>query len=479
VIFTAHCGWTLARALAAGAACVLAGAFVRRYIAGYRGGVRRVAWILLVVPYVTPALLVGYGYSHFSLSLVRHPALNELLYGCLVWLRLVPVAAVVLYLAPAPLSAEAAHCRRLLLERDGGVRRRLSYLWFLARSWAPTWITAAAICSLLAFGEFEIASLFGARTWTVALFDAHAGGLALVESLRLAAVPMLVEAAFLVLMLVALVRGRKWAVAGVQPPAGRTGAGRVLLWAYLLAALAAVAVVPGAVALRGAVQGIGTLVRDFVLGKDIGASVVFAAAAAVCAHSLAAPIAARAAAKGSRWRALVPAVLLAVPGLLGPLVLSLVLVFVFQAPVARAAYDTPIPLLLALTLVLFPFALVLQIVLRVFRPREPLHAAKLLQSSERRSARDWARRLIWELQAKRQFWVLLLLFCWGYCDLTASSILAPSAMTPVTVRLYNLMHYGQAAVLSAMVCAAFLVPFILVVVAEGVRGSFVRLLAHG
>jgi hypothetical protein len=42
-------------------------------------------------------------------------------------------------------------------------------------------------------------------------------------------------------------------------------------------------------------------------------------------------------------------------------------------------------------------------------------------------------------------------------------------MTPVTVRLYNLMHYGQIAALSAMTCAAFAAPIFIILLALGTR----------
>jgi ABC-type Fe3+ transport system permease subunit len=93
--------------------------------------------------------------------------------------------------------------------------------------------------------------------------------------------------------------------------------------------------------------------------------------------------------------------------------------------------------------------------------------------------RGRARRLLWELRARRRFLVLFLLCCWGYFDLTASAVLAPPAMTPALVRLYNLMHYGRMAALSAMVCAVFCVPLLAFFVAEGAHRLSRRLTAHG
>ena len=73
---------------------------------------RRV-WVLLLAPYLMPALLVGYAYSNFSLALVHHPAANAAVYVMLLVLKLAPVAALALFFAPNPLTAEARHCRLL------------------------------------------------------------------------------------------------------------------------------------------------------------------------------------------------------------------------------------------------------------------------------------------------------------------------------------------------------------------------------
>jgi hypothetical protein len=160
----------------------------------------------------------------------------------------------------------------------------------------------------------------------------------------------------------------------------------------------------------------------------------------------------------TRHRALQLTVLV-LPGLLGALVLALLVVGLFQLPGLRWLYDTPVPLVAGLVLLLAPLALLLRWLVRATEHGSALHLARM--------AKD--RELIWELSTKRKFWVVVLLFCWGYFDLTASAILAPVGMTPVFVRLHNLMHYGQSAVLSAMVLAAFAVPVALVLVAGGGR----------
>jgi hypothetical protein len=134
--------------------------------------------------------------------------------------------------------------------------------------------------------------------------------------------------------------------------------------------------------------------------------------------------------------------------LLGALLLALLLLTTFQLPALHPAYDTPLPLLLALTLLLLPLALPLRWLLDVNRRNPALHLARMTASPA----------LIWRLDTSRRWLVASLLFCWAYFDFTAGSILAPIGLTPVFVRLHNLAHYGQTAVLSAMFLAAFAAP---------------------
>jgi len=150
-----------------------------------------------------------------------------------------------------------------------------------------------------------------------------------------------------------------------------------------------------------------------------------------------------------------------VPGLLGALVLALVILALFQLPVLRAAYDTPVPLVVALTLLLLPFALVLRMLVSALRPGEASHAARLLTTSSESRVVRGGRRVLWHLEGQGKLAVAFLLFVWGYFDLTISDILHPAQMTPVISRLYNFMHYGQTPALSVMVLVCFAVPFVL------------------
>ena len=466
----ADCGWAAVRCAGVAAAAVVAGWGVRALLDGSSRRVARAVWLAHLVPYLTPVVLVGYGYSfsRFSLSLIRYPVWNQAFYTALVWLKLVPVATLVLTFAPSALSPEAAWCHRLL--RGSGRVSAASSLAFWLRGAGRTAGVAFAAVFLLAFGEFEMASLLGVERWTVRLFDAQVGGLALGASLRLVAPALVCELAVLGLAL-ALV----WPRDGATPtrPRGRRAGrwARLAAWAELAAALLVVTVVPLAIVLRGAFRGLPLIEQTWTLAGDIQWSVLVGLAGAAAAFVAAGRVV------GRRGR-LVAGLCACVPGLLGALVLALLVLTLFQLPVLRWAYDTPLPLVLALGLLLFPFALLLRLALRAGRPGEAVHAAALLRSSPSPAASARGREIEWELRSRGQFWVAFVLFCWGYLDLTASSILAPSGVTPVLVRLYNFMHYGQMAVLSAMVCVAFLVPFVLLLAAAVLRRAFRRAAAR-
>ena len=496
---------TLFRSLIVGLLAVAAARLVRALLADRRRPVRRMAWVLLLAPYFTPVLLTGYAYANFSLSLIHHPAINSIFYSALLWWKFTPIAAVMLHFTPAAISAEAIHCRRLAAGASP-----FSHGWFLVRAGCAAGPAAAfAVVFLCAFAEFEMASLMVVKSWTVALFDAHAGGLALSESLRRMAGPLLCESAAIATVFAVL--GRQRSISAQPIPGGRLGRG--LAWCHLLIAFIVMLAIPATMVLWGTIRGLGLLLENFVLGREILASLLFAAGASAfaglavfglahldavrggtgraatspppsaaqgrrnfshwwhwsrCDRSAAQRSAgtaesfARPNASGNRfWKIIFLAAVFT--GLLGPLVLSLAVLAAVQLPGLIALRDTPAPLVFALGLVLLPMAFVLQRALELTRRRSALHLATLLQKSRA------ARELTWRLSTSGKFWAMVLLFVWAYWDLTAGSILAPIGMTPVTVRLYNLMHYGQVATLSAMTCAAFAAPIMAALLALGTR----------
>jgi hypothetical protein len=364
---------------------------------------------LLLAPCIIPVTLLGYACARWTVGWVG----NTWFYGALLTARLVPVATLVLYFVPPGMSRAARYCGVLAGKDTCGFRLR-------ALGNGP-WL-AGGLVWLLAFSEFELAALLGVRSWTVTLFDAHVGGLALTESLRLVAVPAALELA--VLAVVAWL-GRQSRLA-LPETAAPTRAG----WAYLTVVAVVVAVVPAGLVIGQSLPGWRVLVENFAVGRDLAASVGFGVVAAGLAY-----------AASRRWA-------VALPGLLGPLVIGLVLVAVFQWRGLRALYDTPVPLVVGLTLTLAPAAVALRWMLDAMRPQPAVHAARLA------GRRD----VVWQLDTRRRWWMLFLLFVWGYGEFTAATLLAPVGVTPVFARLHNLMHYGQTAVLSALVLAALATP---------------------
>ena len=444
----------LVRAILIAALAMFASGPMSRWLATQHGRVRILAWGLLVVPFFTPTLLISYGMVRFSIALIVSTWGHEALYVGVLGLKLFPVAVVVRVLLPPPLTAEGRYAYQLAAPESSWAQR-----WFHLRAAGQgPWI-AGGLVFLLAFADFELASLWSVKTWTMAVFDAQVGGFALTETLRLAAFPFCIQ----LVVLVVLVLSRKNSAgkqsgSGFQPlfqnqqNAPACSLRPIVPWLYLAISSGFVTLVPLGIVIVQAVPGVPRLFENFVLGRELGASLLFAVGATAAAAALVA-----------FTRKSIPALFFAAPGLLGALTISLIFLALFQVPVLRELYDTPIPLALALTVLLLPLAFLLRALW--LRRTAPLHIARQIPS----------RRLIWELQDRPRAIACAILFCWAWFDFTASSILAPTGFTPVFVRLHNLAHYGQTAVLSAMMIAAFATPVAVLLL----TGTALHLYARG
>jgi len=398
----------------------------------------------------------------------------------LLWLKFFPAAVVIqVFAPPSPVSAEAIHCQRLLRRPDEGWLRRATQelgCWIAGPGRAA--IGAFVVVFLLAFQEFEIASLMGITavdahspvSWTVWLFDAHAGGVPLSESLRYVLTPLVFE---LCVVLPALAVLPAWMSPGL--PTGReVGGGRTFFpaeWALLFLAALFVAGVPSVVVVRGAMRGIESLSTLRPALREIVIGAATAVAAAVLAWGVA------------RWlfrqtprrrvRALVIA-MFSLPGLLGPLVLSLLILGLFQLPGFRVLSQSLVPVILALVLFVLPRAAVVFAVTGVSRRTQAAHSAWMLARSPSADHRRAAARLIDDLQIKGIFWSTVLVWYWAYWEMTPASLLAPPGAMSFSVRLYNFMHYGQSGALSTMLLAAIVVPIAAIVSLAGLRPLIVR-----
>jgi ABC-type Fe3+ transport system permease subunit len=319
--------------------------------------------------------------------------------------------------------------------------------------------TVFGLSFLLVFTEFELASFFRVRHWSVSLFDAQAGGLAFPETWRLTWLPGAIAIA-------ALGTAVGWVLRlGPRPgpPASPQPATRPwvvpLGVVYLLSAAWFSSLFPGWLLLQDAARGGAALAGSFRLQQELLTSVLVAGAASVITF-LASGWVHAALRRWTNPAARIGILTLCLPGLLGPLLLSLLMVRVFQIPLLHDFYDSPVPLLLGLCLWLGAPALLCRIVLEARRPGPAHHVAMLSRASPSPTARAWVRTADWRMRRSPWFWLGSLLFVWAYLDLTTAALLAPSGMALVMTRLYNFMHYGQTSMLSAMLTATMLVPAI-------------------
>jgi iron(III) transport system permease protein len=479
VSLTAACGWTLCRSVLVALAALPIAWWLRSRLDSLGALRRLVLWTVLLVPFFTPTLLTGYAYSKWSLGLIRHPAWNEALYAVVLALRFIPIGTLILHFTPpGPVSAEALHCARLNAGRvRGRVRRAAGLLPYVARGAVLEAFPAFAVIFLLTFQEFETASLMGTASWTVWLFDSQAGGMLLSETLRRAVLPAGCVVVVLGLFFAHAVRSR------VLPAAPRRRPGRVSAWrdagAWALGAAACVAVtgVPLVLLGRDAARGLAALPANRFIVGEIGIAAAFGAASGTIAALVAGGLRRLSSPGGAsslRRTAAATSIAVALPGLLGSLVVSLVVLWLFQRPVLWTVYDSPAPAVVALVLFLLPRALLLQLLFATATSGQGLHTADLLAAGSDAAQRRAAGDLRWDLRVRPQFLAAGILCLWGYLELTPVAILAPPGITSAPVRLYNLMHYGRSYVVSAMTLVAMAVPPLLLLVLALVRKPLLR-----
>jgi len=402
----------------------------------------RAVWVWLLLPTLMPSLVIGYAYADLSLSLIRHPILNELFYALLLIMRFAPLAALVFCYAPAFVSPMALRCAAM-----SGYLSPAERLGLFLRGPGRRIAIAFVVCFVLTFGEFDLASRMAVYSWVVWIFDAQAGGLALTKTLGAAAIPAGVQLLGIVIAI--------WLA--LQPREQRSqlqNSGRYSLfgWFWSVAAVLVVCLIPATTVLSDATRGLGTVLTSSTIAGELGASLLFGLAGGVLATFIALLL---------RRYSLVTMSAAALPGLCGSLVIGLTLLALFQQPGWNAVYDTPLPLMIALTLVALPVALLLIALLHQVGRSSGDQLGLMLRKQGNAPQRRAGRHLFWQSRGKPIAIVLFFLCWWAYIDLPASALLAPSGMTPAVVRLYNLMHYGRSDVLSAMVFVTYALPLVL------------------
>lgn len=428
-------------ALIAAGACTLAWSLM-----ALRG--RRLALVLLVLWSAIPALAIGYAWAALPGAWLHEAIPVQVLHGVLAAFRLAPLTLMIACLLPAPrLNAAAFHCLRLSRRRS---RAALAWDWW-SRGPGRIWLVAALTVFPLAFSEFEIASRLDVGVWAVRLFDAQAGGQYLAVTLLQALPGSLVQFSALACAWL-LIAGRLGAPPGAlsAEPAPR----RLLpAWLVLAAGSALLLGVPaGTLACDAGNALVVAIAQASMLRFEIMASLVFAGVSALCAWLIAGVLASSPA--PSAFRRLLQAALM-LPGLLGSLFMGVGVLALSQLPFFRPLSDTPLPLTIALVLLLLPFALVLRLFVERLSAPAAWHQAQSPKAGDGRRAAASA-ALDWALSGRRRWWCFAVIFAWAYGDLAASAILHPVDMTPVLVRLYNLMHYGRSSALSVQLAMALL-----------------------
>ena len=479
----AVCWWTLARAVVL---CLIAWPICRlidRSFQGLSSSWR--PWLLagLLAPYCFPELLVGYAFRDLAMA---RPDWAEALCSLLLLVRLIPVGTIALLATPhSGPDASAIHCRAMLARstarghRDWSELARCYWHGRVVRA-----LPALALMGIVAFQEFELAALLQTMSWTDWFVTAQWQGLDRTEMMRLSLWPLLWQAPLLFGLLHWLHRSTDQ-----QPMSADTGetrnddgqghsaAGQQVLWGGVVCigvALMVGCLIPLALMGWRTIDGLALLSRQRLHQFGLASEIATSGAVALCATAIAWTI-------SGRLHGLWTNVLWL--GLFGSLLLSLGAVALFQLPGLHWFYDTPVPWVLVLSVWLLPRAAILRVWLKAIRNHEGIHLAEMLDSgtdgghassmtdigsssgadnSQRGPVRHRARRssLLWHLRDQPHFLAGCLLWYWAYCDLPSAYMLAPTGMASGLVRLYNFMHFGRSAALSAQAFVFFGVPVV-------------------
>jgi len=474
VSFSAACGAAALRSLLVAVLAIPLSGWLARWI-GMRSNQRRgLAVVLALSPLLAPDLLAGYAWSSFPVPGLPSPIGSEWFYLLLIVLKFAPAGVLVRLCAPpAPLSAEALHCLSLFPAappQSGEATFFLAALikggyWLqrLLRGPERVALPILGIVFLLAFQEFELASLLSIESWTVQLFDAQAQGLQPTGTLQRLLLPVSMQLLLLIPLVVMLERAGagvgsapRWRMHDAQSNRTNRLALPVmilsigLLWGWPVLRVSA----DGLTSLPSLISNT-TLVKSCLL--DLTTALLLTGCCTVLALGLAAVT--------RLWRL---SWCLLLPGLSGALAVSLAILLVVQTEWLTGLRSSVIPVAFALVLFLAPRAFLLRLLSQSTTDRESIHLALLLNRLPERGPAS--QRLFWELTVRHEAWLFAALFFQGLMNLTVASVLWPPGLklfpqtmsvVPLPVRLYNLMHYGRSGPLSVMAILSILIPLLI------------------
>ncbi|MCH9654240.1 MAG: hypothetical protein K0U89_10265 [Planctomycetes bacterium] len=418
--------------------------------------------ILILAPFLVPELIVGYAWSLISLKLVHYPLLIELIYSSLVLLKVVPVGIVCFYFSSPFISTEADYIRKSVNSNSTQLSDlKTHWSFFLWKHVLPS-LPVGALLFLLAFQEFEMASLIYRDSWMVWIFDAQAGGVPISETVSFLTGPLLIELVVIVGVLYFLSRIRLQPRLDQLSNVKKTSFSSTLQsWGYVLAAFLVIVVIPFSLTGWGGVISLGSLFQNQLqlteTLRECTWGLVYGVTSAIAAWGMAAFFFSR-----NQPRQLkILGFLFCLPGLCGSLTLSIVMANLFLTESGHWLYDTPLAFFIALVLFLFPRAVFLKLIILASQENDSLFLTRLLSRSKNHTQSQSGGHLHWSVNGKMQYWAVVLLAFWAYWDVTISSILAPNNTMTSSIRLYGLMHYGQNSVLSAMTFLSFCIPVLI------------------
>jgi len=471
--------WSLVRTIVVCTLALIPIAGFRRLLSQERNLVRRRCWLAVaMVPFFVPELLTGFQYRLTAASLAAvgnsaaHLVLTELLYGALLLFRAVAAGVLLQAILPATgVTSASLHTWQMLRGRGTW--------WGWWRDWlrlnlTERWragLTCWSLMAIVTFQEFETAALMQIDrhplSWTVWLFDAQAAMQPLSESLRMSLIPLLLEFLFLLPCAGLLWKSPSKFSEEHEFQESPAKFGWISSWicgVYAVVAAGILVIYPVWQSLVPAIYGLIWIFSDVRLAwqslLQVMVSAGFAVTATIISLSVSGQLQCGATGVGSRSRRLVTVVLL-MPGLLGPLVISLSLLRLFQWGLFRWMYDTWLPLLLGQVLMLLPRAYAISLFLRTVTDRESLYLASLARSSEWREVRRAGGALVWRLRDVRWLMAGLLLVQWCFWDVTVASSLRPVSLEPAVTRLYNEMHFARTEALLGLSFLATLTPLVI------------------
>ncbi|MCA9016415.1 MAG: hypothetical protein KDA77_13870, partial [Planctomycetaceae bacterium] len=377
------CGVTVLRSLCISILGVMLSSHLSRLVETAYS--RRLIYMLALIlaPLLVPELIVGYAWWLISLKLVHYPLFTELIYSGLVLLKVVPVGMICFFLtAPSAISPEADFIRKSARSSAAQISRIRSQWSFFLWKTVMRAFPIGALLFLLAFQEFEMASLLYRDSWTVWIFDAQAGGVPVTKTLSFLTGPLLVELLLIAGVVLVLSRLQKQPVLNRRDKlqnVSRLGAG--LAWAYLLTACLIIVLIPFVFIGWGSMLSSGSLLQNQLQMRGTVQEslwgLLYGITSAIAAWGLASCFFAA----GRSFCFKIPGFVACLPGLCGALTLALLIASLFLTNYSYWLYDTPFAIFVAFVLFLFPRAVFLKLVLQTQSRNDARYLALLLSRS--------------------------------------------------------------------------------------------------